>query len=63
MGMDDDENRWEQILYHLNLLSMNRFNGSFMFHFHNGRVSRGTLKEVNDLARRCIKQEEATCRT
>lgn len=67
-GMESDEARWEEALTNLHLLSLSRFSGSFTFHLHNGRVSRSTLKQINDLARgyRELTQhrmEDATCRT
>lgn len=68
MGMDDDSNRWEEALFHLNLLSLCHFSGSFVFHMNNGRISRSTMKRINDLARgyrmnETQPQEQVTCQT
>lgn len=63
-GMAEQEASWDEALYHLNLLSMNNFSGAFVFHMNNGRISRSTLKRINDLARDFRDQtQEAPCRT
>lgn len=50
-GFLDDAGRWDQLLYHLNILSMNKWSGFIAITMNEGRVSRNTLKEVNDTAR------------
>lgn len=50
-GFLDDQNRWDQFLYHMNILSLNKWSGFIALTMNEGRVSRNTLKEVNDVTR------------
>lgn len=57
MSFDDDQNRWEQFLYHLNLLSQNKVSFTVPFHMRDGRVARSTMKVVNDLVKKNEQRE------
>lgn len=50
-GFSDDQNRWEQVLFYLNLLSMHQSTFYVPFVMRDGRVTRATVQRLHELAR------------
>ena len=60
-GFGDPGNRWEQLLWHLNILSCSEWTGDIVIRLNKGRVTTNTLQRVNDVTRPIlvsIKKEE-----
>lgn len=66
-GMDDYDAMWDEFLINLHLLSQAQFTGRLgYFYMSHGRISRSTLKKLNDAARvykDYVKNKEVTCQT